>query len=174
MPQAETVAPGAAPPAATRRALTPTRVVPALALLCVANSFNIGDRILVGIIQEPIRRELGLSDLQLGLLGGPAFAILYSLLSIPIARLADRSDRIMIGTAALGLWSAFAAACGLAGSYVQLLFARIGVSVGEAGGLAPAISYLSDVFRLERRATAMAVFAIGGPAGALIATFAGG
>jgi MFS family permease len=146
----------------------------ALFLLCLANAFNLGDRLLLGVVQEPIRLEFGLSDFQLGLLGGPAFAVLYALLSIPIARIADRANRITIGSIALGVWSGLTAVCGLAGSYVQLLIARVGVSVGEAGAAPPALSYISDIFRPERRATAMAVFAIGGPAGALIATTLGG
>lgn len=174
MQQAEIAIASSPPAQGARRALTPVHAVLALALLCLANTFNLADRVLVGIIQEQVRHEFSLSDFQLGLLGGPAFAVLYSLLSLPIARLADRSDRITIGALALGLWSAFTAICGLAGSYVQLFLARICVSVGEAGAAPPALSYISDIFRPERRATAMAVFAVGGPAGALFATFAGG
>lgn len=146
----------------------------ALLLLALANAFNLADRVLIGVVQEPIKREFGLTDLQLGLLGGPAFAILYSLLSIPIARLADRTNRITILSVALALWSGLTALCGLAGGYLQLLVMRAGVSVGEAGGTAPAISYLSDVFTAERRATALAVFSIGAPAGAILATIIGG
>lgn len=146
----------------------------ALLLLALANAFNLADRVLIGVVQEPIKGEFGLTDLQLGLLGGPAFAILYSLLSIPIARLADRTNRITVLSIALTLWSGLTALCGVAASYTQLLLMRAGVSVGEAGGTAPAISYLSDVFTAERRATALAVFSIGGPAGAILATIIGG
>ena len=146
----------------------------ALVLLCLANACNLADRMLVGILQEPVRLEFGLSDFQLGLLGGPAFAILYSLLSIPVARIADRSNRIAVVAIALGAWSTFTAICGFAGSYLQLLLARLGVSIGEAGGSPPSLSYLADLFGPARRATAMAVFAIGGPAGVLMATFLGG
>ena len=166
----ETPRPATPPP----RIMGPAHAGVALALLCLGNAFNLADRMLLGVLQEPIRDEFRLNDFELGLLGGSSFAILYSLLSIPIARLADRSNRITIAACALGLWSAMTAVCGLAGSYAQLLIARAGVSVGEAGGVAPSLSYLSDVFSLRRRATAMAVFAIGGPAGALIATMAGG
>lgn len=146
----------------------------ALALLCLSNAFNLADRVLLGVIQEPIRLEFQLSDFELGLLGGPAFAVLYSLLSIPVARLADRANRITILSVALALWSGMTVLCGMAGSYAQLFLARVGVSVGEAGGAPPAVSYLSDIFTPERRATALAVFAIGGPAGAILATVIGG
>ena len=146
----------------------------ALGLLTLANAFNLADRMLLGIVQEPMRLEFGLSDFQLGLLGGSAFAVLYGLLSIPIARLADRSNRITIASVALGIWSGMTALCGMAGNFVQILLARAGVSVGEAGAVAPSLSFLSDVFSAKRRATAMAVFSIGGPAGALMATFLGG
>jgi len=159
---------------ASPRTVSPAYAVFALVLLCLGNACNLADRMLVGIIQEPVRLEFGLSDFQLGLLGGPAFAILYSLLSIPVARIADRSNRITVVAIALGLWSAFTAVCGFAGSFVQLLLARLGVSVGEAGGTPPSLSYLTDLFSPARRATAMAVFAIGGPAGALLATSVGG
>lgn len=146
----------------------------ALVLLSLANALNIADRMVLGVLQESLRLEFHLTDFQLGLLGGSAFAILYSLLSVPIARLADRSNRITVVTVSLALWSAMTAACGMAHNFVQLLLSRAGVSVGEAGGVAPALSYFSDIFTPARRATAMAVFAIGGPAGALIATALGG
>lgn len=160
-----------APP--ERAALRPAYMGYALLLLCLTQAFNIGDRMVIGIVQEPIKLEFGLSDFELGLLGGPAFAILYSLMSIPIARIADRTNRITIVSLALGLWSALTATCGLASSYAQLLMARIGISMGEAGGVAPSLSYISDLFPQARRGTAMAVFAIGGPLGALLATMIG-
>lgn len=160
-------------PAETVRA-GPSSAVMALILLTLANVFNIADRLLLGVVQEPIKREFNLSDFELGLLGGLAFAVLYSILSIPIARLADRADRITIGAVALGVWSGMTALCGLATGYVHLFLARVGVSVGEAGGSAPALSYLADAFSPRRRATAMAIFALGGPVGALLATIAGG
>lgn len=145
-----------------------------LALLTIANGFNLADRVLIGVLQEPIKHDFTLTDFQLGLLGGPAFAILYSLLSLPLARLADRTNRVVVLSVALGAWSALTALCGAAGNYIQLLLVRAGVSIGEAGGTAPAISYLSDVYGSARRATALAVFSIGGPAGAILATIIGG
>jgi len=156
------------------RVISPRYAAYALGLLCLTNAFNIGDRLLLGIIQEPIKYEFALSDFQLGLLGGPAFAVLYSLMSIPIARVADRSNRITVVSLALALWSSLTGACGLASSYAQLLVARLGISVGEAGAVAPSLSYISEIFSPRRRATAMAVFAIGGPGGALLATIFGG
>ncbi|MDB5685603.1 MAG: hypothetical protein JWR77_192 [Rhizorhabdus sp.] len=163
-----------APAAPVHKALRPAYMGYALGLLCLTQAFNIGDRMVIGIVQEPIKLEFGLSDFQLGLLGGPAFAILYSLMTIPIARIADRANRIAIVSIALGVWSALTATCGLASSYVQLLMARIGISMGEAGAAAPSLSYISDLFPPARRGTAMAIFAIGGPLGALMATVIGG
>lgn len=174
MPQAETMVARDLPCARPLRVVTPTHAVLALALLCIGNACNQADRMLVGIIQEPLRLEFRLSDFELGLLGGPAFALLYSLLSIPVARFADKSDRITVVALALGVWSSFTALCGFAGSYLQLFLARLGVSMGEAGGSPPSLSYLADVFSPARRATAMAVYAIGGPLGALGATMLGG
>ncbi len=163
----------AAPDAGAPRRIGRAGAVTALILLSLANAFNLADRMLIGVVQEAVRAEFHLSDFQLGLLGGSAFAVLYALLSVPIARLADRHNRIAIITVALGLWSGMTALCGLAGNFVQMLFARAGVSIGEAGGVAPALSYFADIFSPRRRATAMAFFAIGGPAGALLSTIAG-
>lgn len=111
----------------------------ALVLLSLANALNIADRMVLGVLQEALRLEFRLTDFQLGLLGGTAFAILYSLLSVPIARLADRANRITVVTCSLALWSAMTAACGMATNFAQLLVSRAGVSVGEAGGVAPAL-----------------------------------
>jgi predicted MFS family arabinose efflux permease len=156
------------------RAVRPGYAMMALVLLTLANALNLADRMILGVLQEDLRLEFHLTDLQLGLLGGTSFAILYSLLTIPIARLADRANRITVVSSALAIWSGMTAACGMAVNFGQLLLSRVGVSIGEAGGIAPALSYFSDIFRLERRATAMAVFSMGGPAGALIATALGG
>lgn len=145
-----------------------------LALLCLANAFNLADRMLLGIVQEPIRSEFALSDFQLGLLGGPAFAILYAIMGVPIARLAERANRAAIIGMALAWFSAMTALCGVAQTYVQLLLARIGVSVGEAGISPPAVSLVADHFPPDNRATAMAVYSIGGPAGSLLAIMLGG
>ncbi|HRK64355.1 MAG TPA: MFS transporter, partial [Terricaulis sp.] len=107
-----------------------------LGLLFIAYTFNFIDRQIMGILNVPIQTELGASDEQMGLLGGLSFALFYTGLGIPIAFLADRWDRSWIMTAALALWSGFTALCGFAHTYIQLFLARMGVGVGEAGGVA--------------------------------------
>lgn len=142
--------------------------------LVVVYTFNFIDRVLVSIVQEPIRAEFNLTDTQLGLLGGPTFAILYTLLGIPIARLAERKNRMTILAVCVGLWSAMTAACGLATSYATLLLARIGVSIGEAGCTPPAQSVISDYFPEHSRATALSIYALGIPIGSMLAAVGGG
>lgn len=142
--------------------------------LVVVYTFNFIDRVLVSIVQEPIRAEFGLTDTQLGLLGGPTFAILYTLLGIPIARLAERKNRMTILAVCVGLWSAMTAACGLATSYATLLLARIGVSIGEAGCTPPAQSVIGDYFPEKSRATALSIYALGIPLGSMLAAVGGG
>ena len=145
-----------------------------LGALLVVYTFNFIDRVVIGIIQEPIKVEFGLTDFQLGLLGGPAFAILYTLLGIPIARFAERHNRMTILSVCLALWSAMTAACGFAINYATLLAARVGVSIGEAGCTPPANSVISDYFPPERRATALSIYALGIPIGSMIAAVGGG
>jgi len=145
-----------------------------LGALLIVYTFNFIDRVVIGIIQEPIKVEFGLTDFQLGLLGGPAFAILYTLLGIPIARLAERHNRMTILSICLALWSAMTAACGLAINYATLLAARVGVSIGEAGCTPPANSVISDYFPPDRRATALSIYALGIPIGSMIAAVGGG
>src|SRR5690606_36147221 len=115
-----------------------------------------------------------LSDSQFGLLGGIAFASVYSTLAIPLAWLADRASRVWIMTGALTVWSGFTALCGVAGSFGQLFLYRMGVGVGEAGGVAPAYSLISDYFPPSQRARALAVFAFGIPIGTAAGTLVGG
>jgi predicted MFS family arabinose efflux permease len=132
------------------------------------------DRTALGVLQEPIKREFGLSDWELGLLGGPAFAILYALTSVPVARLAEQYNRSRIIASCLFAWSIMTLCCGLARSYTQLLLARIAVSIGEAGGNPAAHSLIADLFAPRRRARALAVYTLGAPAGAFLgATLAG-
>lgn len=144
-----------------------------LGVLFLANAFNVADRIMLGVLQEPIKREFALSDFQLGLLGGPAFAILYSIMGIPIARYAEWANRRTIISAALAVFSVMTAMCGIATSYAQLLAARIGVSIGEAGTSPPSVSLVSDYFPSAQRGTAMAVYSLGAPMGTILATMAG-
>ena len=135
----------------------------ALGLLVVVYIFNFIDRSILGILVEPIKQDLGVSDTLMGFLGGIAFATFYTFLGIPIARLADRGSRRNILAVCLALWSGATALCGLAANFVHLLLARIGVAVGEAGGSPPSHSMISDMFPPERRATALAIYALGIP-----------
>jgi MFS family permease len=145
-----------------------------LGVLLLVYTFNFIDRIVLGVLVPPIKAELGLTDTQLGLLGGTAFALFYTALGIPIGWLADRFNRVWIMTAALALWSAFTAACGFATSFAQLFLARLGVGVGEAGGVAPAYSLIADYFPPEQRARALGVHAFGIPIGSALGLFFGG
>ncbi|HRE43902.1 MAG TPA: MFS transporter [Terricaulis sp.] len=145
-----------------------------LGLLFIAYTFNFIDRQIMGILNVPIQTQLGATDEQMGLLGGLSFALLYTGLGIPIAFLADRWDRSWIMTIALALWSGFTAVCGLAQNYVQLFLARMGVGVGEAGGVAPAYSLISDYFPPKERARALAVYSFGIPIGSAAGIALGG
>ncbi len=141
-----------------------------LGVLLVVYLFNYLDRQLVSILAEPIKRDLGLSDTQLGLVTGFVFALFYTTFGVPVAWLADRTRRTTIIAIACGLWSGFTAACGFAGSFVQLALARVGVGIGEAGGVPPSYSILSDYFPPKRRGLAMGLYSLGIPLG----TFCGG
>src|SRR5688572_15867580 len=137
----------------------------ALGLLFVVYAFNFIDRQILGILVPAIKKDLHFTDTELGWLGGPAFAIFYTALGVPIAWLADRWNRTWIMTAALAVWSGFTAACGYAQNFTQLFAARLGVGVGEAGGVAPAYSLISDYFPPRERARALAVYSFGIPIG---------
>jgi MFS family permease len=145
-----------------------------LAILLLAYIFNFIDRQIIGILAVPIKTQLELSDTQLSLMGGIAFALFYSGLAIPIAWLADRRSRVKIIALSVALWSAFTAACGLAQNFWQLFLARMGVGIGEAGGVAPSYALVSDYFPRERRARALALFSLGIPIGSALGVFFGG
>jgi predicted MFS family arabinose efflux permease len=145
-----------------------------LAVLILAYTFNFLDRQILGILAGSIKKDLGLTDSQLGLMGGLAFALFYTGLGVPIAALADRWSRTWIMTGALTLWSGFTAACGLAGGFWQLFLCRMGVGVGEAGGVAPAYSLISDYFPKEQRARALAAYSFGIPIGSALGILFGG
>ena len=125
-----------------------------LAVLVVIYALNFLDRQIINILAESIKKDLAISDAQLGLLTGTAFGIFYSLLGLPIARLADRSHRVNIIAISLTIWSALTAVCGLTHTYAQLFLARLGVGIGEAGGTPASQALISDHFPLDRRATA--------------------
>lgn len=130
-------------------------------LLFLVYVLNFVDRQILVILMEPIRLEFGFTDRQLGLLGGLAFALLYSTLGIPIARLADRANRVKIISISIFVWSLATALTGLARNFNQLLLARIAVGVGEAGCSPPAYSLLSDYFSREKRTTAFSIYSMG-------------
>lgn len=145
-----------------------------LGILVVVYVFNFIDRQILSILLEPIKLELELTDTQLGFLSGIAFAIFYATLGMPIARIADRTSRTGVITVCLGLWSLMTALCGLAANFIQLLLARIGVAVGEAGGSPPAHSLISDYFPLESRSTALGIYSLGIPIGTMFGLLIGG
>jgi predicted MFS family arabinose efflux permease len=133
----------------------------ALAILTLAYTSNYLDRSIVGILAEPIRKELGLSDTELGLMTGFAFAMFYATLGIPIALLSDRTNRRNIIAVAIAVWSAMTALCGMAQNYPQLLLARIGVGIGEAGASPPSHSMIADMYAPHERSRALAVYSLG-------------
>ncbi len=145
-----------------------------LGMLLLVSAFNFIDRVILGILVPPIKAELHLTDTELGLLGGTAFALFYTVLGIPIGWLADRFNRVWIMAISLAVWSAFAAASGLAQNFSQLFIARLGVGIGEAGGVAPAYSLISDYFRPARRARALAIYSFGIPIGSAAGLLFGG
>lgn len=144
-----------------------------LGLLLVAYIFNYLDRQILGILAGPIIRDLHLTDKQFGALSGPPFAILYSVLGIPFAYLADRTSRSRVIAAAVAIWSAFTGLCGTAVSFWQFFFFRMGVGVGEAGGVAPSYALIADYFEPRRRARALAIFSLGVPIGLALGTLVG-
>jgi MFS family permease len=147
----------------------------ALTILTGVYAFNIADRYVISTLIEPIKAELHLSDSALGFLTGTALALFYTGLGLPLGVMADRTRRRnrMLATC-VAIWSAMTAACGVAGSFGQLLLARIGVGIGEAGGTPASQSMLADVFPLEKRVLASTVFAVGAAAGSMLGLSVGG
>jgi predicted MFS family arabinose efflux permease len=164
-----------APPAASRKPVfSPRYKTLVLTFLLLAYTFNFIDRTIIATIGQAIKVDLKITDTQLGLLGGLSFAVLYTVLGIPIARLAERWNRVSIISLALVVWSAFTVACGFAGNFVSLLAMRVGVGVGEAGCSPPSHSLISDYFEPKRRASALSIYAFGIPLGSMIGAVAGG
>jgi len=145
-----------------------------LAMLLIVYTFNFLDRLVMSILATPIKAELHLTDAQLGMLGGLAFAILYSVLAIPFAWLADRTRRSWVISASLLVWSGFTALCGMTTSFGALFLCRLGVGVGEAGGVAPSYALISDIFPPQQRARALGVYSLGIPLGAGLGVLFGG
>ena len=145
-----------------------------LFMLTLVYAFNFVDRQILVILQEPIKNDMGLSDAQLGLLSGFSFAVVYVIAGLPIAYWADRSNRRNIIAGALTIWSGMTAVSGLAQNYGQLLLARIGVGIGEAGGSPPAHSMISDYYPPQKRGTALAIYSTGVHVGIVLGFIIGG
>lgn len=143
-------------------------------LLMAAYTCNSMDRSIISILAPSIKSDLGLTDTELGLLGGTAFAVLYALGGIPVARLAERFSRVNIMTVALLLWSGLTALCGAAAGFTQLLWIRVGVGVAEAGCSPAAHSLISDYVAPSRRASALSTYTVGLSLGYILAAVAGG
>lgn len=139
-----------------------------LGLLLLSYTVSFVDRTALGILQEKIKYDLHLSDWQLGLMSGPAFALLYAATGIPVARLTERFDRRVILSTCLVIWSAMTMACGAANNFFQMFLARMGVGVGEAGGNPVSHSLIADLFPVDRRGRAIAIYSLGAPAGAFL------
>jgi len=145
-----------------------------IGLLLIVYTFNFIDRQIIAILSPAIQDDLGLSDTQLGLLKGFAFALFYALFGFPIARLADRKSRVTIISVSIAVWSGMTAVCGAAQNFWQLLFARMGVGIGEAGCSPPAHSLISDYFPKEERASALGLYSLGISFGTLFGILLGG
>jgi MFS family permease len=145
-----------------------------LGLLLATYTFNFIDRTIIATIGQAIKVDLKLTDTQLGLLGGLYFALLYTLLGIPIARMAERWNRVTIISVSLVIWSGFTALCGSAASFAQLALYRFGVGVGEAGCSPPSHSLISDYYAPKQRASALSIYSFGIPLGTMFGAVAGG
>jgi predicted MFS family arabinose efflux permease len=137
----------------------------ALAILCFVYVLNFLDRQLLSILAKPIQDDLGITDGQLGLIGGFYFALFYCVLAIPVGWLADRTNRVRVLSFACALWSAATVACGLSTSYAQLAIARMAVGIGEAGGVPPSYAIVTDYFPPGTRGTALSIYNLGPPIG---------
>jgi predicted MFS family arabinose efflux permease len=144
-----------------------------LALLLIAYIFNFLDRTILSILAGSIIKDLKLTDAEFGVLSGPPFAVLYSVLAIPFALFADRTSRSRVIAGALAVWSAFTGLCAAATSFWHLFFFRMGVGIGEAGGVAPSYALIADYFPPHRRARALAIFSLGIPLGLAAGTLIG-
>jgi len=144
-----------------------------LGLLVLVSLFNAVDRSILAVLIEPIKHDLQLSDLQLGLISGVAFSLFYAILGIPFARWADVGSRRTLLTLTVGLWSIMTVLCGCAQNFIQLFLARMGVGIGEAGGSPAALSLLGDIYSPKRRGFATALFMVGGILGTVIGMWGG-
>jgi predicted MFS family arabinose efflux permease len=148
----------------------------ALAVLLAVYVLSFLDRQVIVILAEGIKKDLGLSDTQVGLMAGLAFALLYTLLGLPLARLADhpRTNRVGLIALCVGAWSLMTALCGLANNFTQLLLARVGVGIGEAGGTPAAHALIGEMVEPAKRSSALAIYGMGIPLGSLLGLVLGG
>jgi len=151
-----------------------TRRYYVLALLTIIYALNFLDRTIFNVLIEPIKKEFTLSDTAMGLLAGFGFVLFYSLLGIPIARVADRLNRRNIVALAFAFWSAMTALCGMASSVASLTLARIGVGLGESAGTPASQSIVADLFNKNERPRALGIYAIGTYLGVFLGYFIGG
>ena len=145
-----------------------------LAVLLLLLAFSYVDRLALGLVLQDVKVDLDLSDAQLGLLTGIAFALFYSLMGIPIARWADRGDRVKIIAISGAVWSIAVVLCGFAENFLQLMLIRVVVAVGEAGCIPPAHSLIADHFSRQERPRALAIYCLGGPLSFIIGYFLAG
>ncbi|MEP6492404.1 MAG: MFS transporter [bacterium] len=148
-------------PAASRRAPSTRYAWYVVAILTLANVSANVDQFVLALLVGPIKRDLGITDVQMSYLGGPAFALFYVILGLPIARIADRANRRNLIAGGVALWSVFTALGAVARTFGQLFLTRVGVGVGEASLYAPSVSLLSDYFPREKRARALSVYSLG-------------
>jgi MFS family permease len=145
-----------------------------LIVLSVALAFSGMDGLALGLVMQNIKVDLHLSDTQLGLLTGIAFALFYSTMGIPIARWADRGNRVTIISLTVALWSIAVALCGVVANFLQLMLVRVGVGVGESGALPTALSLIADYFTRAERPRAVALYMLGSPLSTIIGYFVAG
>jgi MFS family permease len=145
-----------------------------LALLFCGYVLNFVDRQLLTLLLNDIKRDLHLSDTQLGLASGTSFALLYVVASLPVAHLADRGNRLRVLAVCVGLWSVMTAFCGLVRSFPQLLLARAGVAIGESGGMPASLSIISDLFPRAVRSTKLGIYFSAAAIGTMLSYVVGG
>jgi predicted MFS family arabinose efflux permease len=161
-------------PTSTASRTRPPGGVVALLILTAIGTINFVDRQLLSVLAEPIRKELHLSDTQLGLLTGLSFALFYGIIGVPAAMLADRTNRVRLVACACTVWSVFTGACGFATNFWHLALARFGVGIGEAGGTAPSLSILADYYPPHQRPAIIGLFTVNGPLGVFVGASFGG